>query len=124
MPAIPPILQLQAGTIARIWRARATADGFTAYLEHLTHRVFPTLQRIAGYRGGYVLREQASAPADATAPSLLEIHVITHWESFDAIRAFAGADFERAVVEPEARTVLTGFDETVRHFVVCTGKWC
>jgi hypothetical protein len=28
---------------------------------------------------------------------------MTFWDSFDAIRRFAGEDAERAVVEPEAR---------------------
>jgi heme-degrading monooxygenase HmoA len=124
MPAVPPIFQPPAGVIARIWRAQATPAGFTAYLEHLTCRVFPLLQTIAGYRGGHVLRKRVSAPADAAAPQRLEFEVITYWESFDAIRAFAGASFERAMVEPEARAVLTEFDETVRHFDVCAVNRC
>jgi hypothetical protein len=36
----------------------------------------------------------------------------------DAIRRFAGADPERAVVEPEARAVLADYDDFVRHYEV------
>jgi hypothetical protein len=36
----------------------------------------------------------------------------------DAVRKFAGAKPENAVVEPEARAVLTDFDESVTHFEV------
>jgi hypothetical protein len=36
----------------------------------------------------------------------------------EAIRAFAGDEPERAVVEPGARAVLAFFDSTVRHYEV------
>jgi hypothetical protein len=39
----------------------------------------------------------------------------------DAIRAFAGDDLARAVVEPEAAAVLTRFDQEVRHYEVVAG---
>jgi hypothetical protein len=42
--------------------------------------------------------------------------VLTAWESMEAVRGFAGDDPERAVVEPEARAVLSDFDESVRHY--------
>jgi hypothetical protein len=40
----------------------------------------------------------------------------------EAVREFAGVKAEKAVVEPEARAVLTSFDESVTHFEVvhCT----
>ena len=36
----------------------------------------------------------------------------------EAVRKFAGEEPEKAVVEPEARAVLTAFDESVTHFEV------
>lgn len=36
----------------------------------------------------------------------------------DAVKAFAGYDYERAVVEPAVRQLLTRFDERVTHFTV------
>jgi hypothetical protein len=36
----------------------------------------------------------------------------------EAVRRFAGAQPEKAVVEPEARAVLTDFDDSVTHFEV------
>jgi hypothetical protein len=38
-----------------------------------------------------------------------------------AVRKFAGAESEKAVVEPEARVVLTSFDQSVTHFEVVYG---
>jgi hypothetical protein len=54
----------------------------------------------------------------------VEITVLTLWASMDAVRAFAGADASVAVVEPEARAALNGFDTYVTHYdlVVQTGS--
>jgi heme-degrading monooxygenase HmoA len=48
----------------------------------------------------------------------VELVVLTLWESMDAIQKFAGTEPNRAVVEPEARAVLTSFDDSVTHFEV------
>jgi hypothetical protein len=48
----------------------------------------------------------------------IEFLVLTVWESMDSIRAFAGDNPERAVVEPEARAALVRFDDTVHHYEV------
>jgi hypothetical protein len=38
------------------------------------------------------------------------------------VRAFAGEDYELAVVPPEARALLTRFDERSRHYEVLAKK--
>jgi len=90
--------------IARVWRGVAADAG--AYLRHFDGSVLPALQKIAGFQGTRVLRREK------------EILVTTFWESMDAVRAFAGADPEKAVVEPEARAALVAFDDFVRHYEV------
>jgi hypothetical protein len=45
----------------------------------------------------------------------VRITVTTFWESMIAIGRFAGSNPERAVVEPEARALLTSFDDVVTH---------
>ena len=40
------------------------------------------------------------------------------WRSLNAIRAFAGTDIEKAVVEPDAVAALIEFDTTVRHYEI------
>ncbi|MBV9007339.1 MAG: cupin domain-containing protein, partial [Solirubrobacterales bacterium] len=51
----------------------------------------------------------------------VEIAVVTRWASMEAIRAFAGGDVDLAVVEPEARAVLSQVDATVRHIELADG---
>ena len=48
----------------------------------------------------------------------IEFLVLTLWDSMDAVRAFAGDQPERAVVEPEARAALVRFESTVAHYEV------
>src|SRR3954463_12965878 len=96
--------------IARVWRATATTDGAEAYREHFTGSVLPTLRRLGGHRGAYLLRRDRDGR--------VELEVITLWESSEAIRAFTGPDTATAVVEPEARAVLLDYDETVSHHTV------
>jgi uncharacterized protein len=101
------------GRILRIWRARSTVEKVDEYVQYATTKVFPALRAIEGHRGAYLLRR---AVDDA-----VELVVLTLWESMEAVRKFAGVKAERAVIEPEARAILTSFDESVTHFEVVHG---
>lgn len=94
--------------IARVWTARTTPDRAPRYADHLRTRVLPQLRALDGYLGASLLRRDTDGEA--------ELIVITRWRSLDAVRAFAGADVEAAVVEDEAAAVLTRYDERVRHY--------
>jgi len=96
--------------IARFWSAQATTAQAPAYADHLRTHVLPTLSKVDGYAGAMLLERPIS---DA-----VEIIVITWWRSLDAIRDFAGSDLERAVVAEEAASLLTHFDDRVRHYEV------
>jgi heme-degrading monooxygenase HmoA len=95
--------------IARTWTARATRAGAEAYAAFFEGTIVPQLERLEGQRGALLLTR------DSIEPGATEVTVLTFWDSFDAIAAFAGSSLERAVVEPEARALLTSFDEAVRH---------
>jgi len=105
MPAKGP-----ATGILRMWKAKAEGERFSEYAQHVTGKVFPALSAIEGHRGAYLLKR--------TFDGAIEVVVLTLWESLDAIRKFAGANVEKAVVEPEAKAALTEFDETVKHFEI------
>ncbi len=96
--------------IARHWRGWTTAANASVYEEHLRSTTFPQLATIDGHEGVYVLRRPDG--------ELVEFGVVTLWRSLDAVRAFAGADYETAVVPRPARRVLERFDETVLHYEV------
>lgn len=99
--------KVPTGAIVRHWSARATEPQLPKYLEHFSKSVLPELRRVAGFLGVSVSVRHAGNEA--------EIFVETTWRSLDAIRGFAGADLEAAVVAPEAAALLTDFDRRVRH---------
>ena len=96
--------------VVRTWRGLASAANPHGYPEHFTRTLVPALERIEGFLGASLLREDR---ADA-----IEFLVLTRWTSLDAIRSFAGEAINRAVVEPEAAAALVDFDRTVHHYRV------
>ena len=97
--------------IARLWRGRAAdAINAEAYARHATDTVFPLLRGLAGHRGAYLLRRDTDGGTEFLA--------VTLWESRQSIAAFAGSDISKAVVEPEARAVLSRFDDFATHYDV------
>jgi len=106
----PPQQQLP---ILRLWKARSTVPKASAYVRHASEKVFPKLRGIPGHRGAYLLRRAVDGA--------MEFVVMTLWDSMDAVRRFAGAQPDKAVIEPEARAVLTSCDESVTHFEVVDG---
>ncbi|MGB2620935.1 MAG: antibiotic biosynthesis monooxygenase [Candidatus Acidiferrum sp.] len=96
--------------IARLWSARTSSSQSTRYLEHFWESVVPSLRSIDGYLSASVL---VRSHRDS-----VEILVMTIWQSFKAIDAFAGSDRETAVVASEAAALLTDYDRRVRHYEV------
>ena len=96
--------------IVRLWRGQATTANADAYFRHVTGTVFPSLKALAGHRGAWLLRRDVDGH--------IEFLAMTLWESLEAIQAFAGGDIGTAIVEPEARAVLSGFDDFASHYEV------
>jgi heme-degrading monooxygenase HmoA len=96
--------------VLRMWRGRATVEKSGDYIEHATKKVFPALRATEGHRGAYLLQRAVDGA--------IEFVVLTLWESMESVRRFAGVKPDEAVVEPEARAVLTAFDDSVTHFEV------
>jgi hypothetical protein len=96
--------------IARLWKGWTTLENADAYERLLREKVLPGLQQIDGYRGGYVLRKDGDQE--------VEFAVLNLFESFDALRMFAGPDYEIPVFEPEARLLLSKVEPIARHYEV------
>ena len=74
----------------------------------------PQLERTEGFLGATIERVGGDRG--------IEIVVVTRWASVDAIHAFAGEDIGLAVVEAEARAILSRFDTRVRHIELADGQ--
>ena len=101
--------------ITRRWTASSRgSEQADAYVAHFEGSVRPRLERIGGFLGATLDRIQHDGET--------EIVVVSRWESMDAIRAFAGEDVTLAVVEPEARALLSKFDGRVQHIELADGQ--
>jgi heme-degrading monooxygenase HmoA len=96
--------------IVREWRGRASALNADAYPRHFREKVAPELRKIPGFVGAHLARRQLG--------DQIEFLVLTRWQSMEAIRGFAGAEPDKAVVEPGAVAALVEFDATVQHYLV------
>jgi heme-degrading monooxygenase HmoA len=96
--------------ISRHWGAIVKRELASAYIAHLQSETFPAIRGIAGFVDATINRRPS---ADG-----VEFLIITRWQSIDAIRKFAGADAEVAVVPPKAQAMMVSFDARVRHFEI------
>jgi heme-degrading monooxygenase HmoA len=94
--------------IARMWHGWTTQGNADAYQELLHTRIFPHIDSIDGARGAYLLRRDTGEE--------VEFITVTFFADLDAVRAFAGQDYETAVILPEAHKLLSRFDEKAVHY--------
>jgi len=94
--------------IARIWHGRTRAEDADAYLALLRELAIPDYENTPGNRGVFLLRRIEGNEA--------HFLTLTHWESLEAIRAFAGEEIERAKYYPEDQQFLLEFEPTVQHY--------
>ena len=97
--------------IARHWRGWTKTEAADAYEDFLRTKVLPGLKAIDGYLGGYILRMLRGSET--------EFVVINFFESLDAVKRFAGADYTVPVFEPEAKRYLSRIETTANHYEVC-----
>jgi heme-degrading monooxygenase HmoA len=96
--------------IARVWAGATRASDADAYLDYLQRTGLAEYARTPGHRRTITLRRIADGRA--------EFLLVTLWDSLDAVRAFAGADVERAVFYPEDDRFLVARDDRVTHYDV------
>jgi antibiotic biosynthesis monooxygenase (ABM) superfamily enzyme len=96
--------------IARVWHGWTPPQNADAYEQFLRTKMFPSIHHVPGYLGADLLRRE---DGDAVA-----FVTLTRFESLESVRAFAGEDYEQAVVEPEARRLLSRFDQRSEHYEI------
>src|SRR5262245_42528807 len=98
--------------IARVWHGWTTPDNADAYETLLKTEIFPGIlaHNIAGFLRIELLR--------STVGDEGEVATVMWFDSLQSVKAFAGGDYETAVVPPKARAVLKRFDRLSRHYDV------
>lgn len=96
--------------IVRIWHGWTDRKNAPAYEMLLKTEIFHGIEKreIAGFSGIDLLRREIDDE--------VEFVTMVRFASVDAVRAFAGADYEAAVVPAEARKLLSRFDARSQHY--------
>jgi heme-degrading monooxygenase HmoA len=96
--------------IIRIWHGWTKPANADTYEALLKEEIFVGIEnrRIPGFHGIQLLRRDVGAE--------VEFVTIMRFDSLDAVREFAGDDYEVAVVPPKARAVLAHFDDRSQHY--------
>ncbi len=94
--------------IARVWRGWTSAEDADRYVEYLQQTGIAAFRRTPGNAGAYLLRR--------TEGNRTEFIALSFWDSFEAVKRFAGDDIDRAVFYPEDERFLVARDEHVTHY--------
>lgn len=94
--------------IARLWHGWTKPDNADAYENLLRIKILPGIHRVKGYKGAWLMRRDAGNET--------EFITLTYWESWEAVREFAGASQTHSVVPAEAQRLLSRFDSDAVHY--------
>ena len=96
--------------IAKIWKGETHESKADQYFDFLKVTGIKDYRETKGNQGVLVLRRISEGRA--------EFLLLTFWESWDAIRQFAGDDVEKAFYYPEDPEYLLKMEPEVEHYEV------
>jgi len=98
--------------ISRIWHGYTTFENADKYESLLRSEIFPHIEsrNIKGFNSIQLLKRNINNET--------EFITIMEFDSIDAVKDFAGEDYEQAVVPENARKVLKRFDATSQHYEI------
>ncbi len=99
--------------IGRIWQGWTRPAEADRYENLLRGEILPGIaaRNIPGFLGVQLFRRPAGAAE-------VEFVTIMYFDTWGAVKQFAGEDYEAAYVPPQAREVLSRFDERARHYEI------
>jgi heme-degrading monooxygenase HmoA len=102
--------------ICRVWHGWTASENADAYEALLRSEVFHAIagRGIPGYHGIELLRRPVA--------ERVEFATLMWFDSIESVRAFAGADYELAVVPLKARALLLEFDVRSAHYEVRSAR--
>ncbi len=98
--------------ISRVWHGWTKPANADVYETLLKSEIFTDIKnrKIAGYRGIHLFRRNIGKE--------VEFVTVMWFDSLEAVRVFAGEDYEACVVPQKARALLSHFDARSQHYEV------
>ena len=94
--------------IARHWTGVVKKESEAEYIDHLKNDTFKKLAQIDGFIDASILKRELAEG--------IEFLIITKWDSIEAIKQFAGENYETAVVPNIAQQMMVQHDKQVKHY--------
>jgi heme-degrading monooxygenase HmoA len=94
--------------ITRMWHGVTKAEHADEYLKYVEATGMKEYRTIDGNLSAKLLRRIEGAKC--------HFLTLTEWDSYDSIKKFAGADYQKAKYYPEDKTYLLELEEFVVHF--------
>ena len=97
--------------IARIWHGWTSGENAGKYERLLREEVLLEIAKrsIPGYKGAEIFIREAENDE-------MEFITLLRFETLDAVKIFAGKDYEQPVIPPECRKLLKRYSEKSRHY--------
>jgi len=96
--------------IARLWKGHTPAEKAPQYREYLKQTGLREYAQTTGNRGVFLL--------ERTEKGIAEFLVLSLWDSYTAIKRFAGKEYEKARYYARDVEFLLEFEPMVLHFEV------
>ncbi|MEN8126021.1 MAG: antibiotic biosynthesis monooxygenase, partial [Bacteroidota bacterium] len=96
--------------IIRTWKGWTTLENASTYENMLINEVFPAVKK-KGVDG----LEKVSISIQ-NKKTEVEFFLILQFDSLDAVKAFAGENYEIAYIPENAQRVLLRYEETAQHY--------
>ena len=98
--------------IARIWHGYNNHENAFAYEAMLKEEIFSGIEKrkIKGFIDIQLLMRELEAE--------VEFVTIMRFDSLDSVKEFAGNDYGKAVIYPDAKPLLLRYDERSQHYEV------
>ena len=101
--------------VARIWHGRTPAEKADEYRQYLFEVGVKKIATLPGNRGVQMMMSKTAEQG--------EFMVISYWDSIDAIKGYAGAEYTKVHDLPRDREFLIDQETLVRHFELDVNLW-
>lgn len=101
--------------ILRVWKSTIRSTDLDQYVAYISDTGAADYAATDGNCGFEVL-------ARNLAHDLVEVTTLSGWRDLEAVKAFAGEDYERARYYPDDDRYLVDKSKTVEHFTVIAGS--
>ena len=101
--------------VARIWHGRTPAEKADEYRQYLFDVGVKKIATLPGNRGVQMMVGRTAEQGEFT--------VISYWDSIDAIKGYAGAEYTKVHDLPRDKEFLIDQETLVRHFELDVNLW-